>query len=72
MPLVIKPQSQLQSLLSFSRHFTFTGAAWGFGAFSAATLLLSTTPLLQQRVLVKVPLLGNYFEDKVPASDKPF
>ncbi|KAI4525790.1 hypothetical protein EV122DRAFT_258005 [Schizophyllum commune] len=72
MALIIKPQSPLQSILSYSRHFTFTGAAWGFGFVSAATLLLSTTPLLQQRVLSKAPLLGNYFTDKTPASDKPF
>ncbi|TRM62705.1 hypothetical protein BD626DRAFT_569843 [Schizophyllum amplum] len=72
MPLIIKPQSQLQAMLSFSRHFTGTGAAWGVGLASMATLLLSTTPLMQQGVLQKVPVIGNYFEDKVPACDKPF
>jgi len=47
-------------------------ALWGIGAGTAALLLLSVTPLVKREVLVKVPVLGNYYEDKTPASDKPF
>ncbi|KAJ7261332.1 hypothetical protein B0H12DRAFT_1231536 [Mycena haematopus] len=45
---------------------------WAFGAGSAVFLLLSVTPLVRREVLLKVPLLKNYYEDKTPASDKPF
>jgi len=45
---------------------------WGVGAGTAALLLLSVTPLVKREFLTKVPVLGNYYEDKTPASDKPF
>jgi hypothetical protein len=45
---------------------------WGVGAGSAALFLLSVTPLVKREFLVKVPVLGSYYEDKTPASDKWF
>ncbi|KAN0075323.1 Ubiquinol-cytochrome-c reductase complex subunit (QCR10) domain containing protein [Tylopilus felleus] len=45
---------------------------WGIGAGTAALFLLSVTPVVKNGLLVKVPLLGGYYEDKTPASDKPF
>ncbi|KDQ16341.1 hypothetical protein BOTBODRAFT_31031 [Botryobasidium botryosum FD-172 SS1] len=54
------------------RRFVPTLGVWGLGAGAAVTLLLSSTPLFKKDVLLKVPLLSNYFEDKTPASDKPF
>ncbi|KLO05905.1 hypothetical protein SCHPADRAFT_838753, partial [Schizopora paradoxa] len=45
---------------------------WGVGAGTAALLLLSVTPLVKREFLIKVPVLGSYYEDKTPASDKPF
>lgn len=45
---------------------------WGVGAGTAALFVLSVTPLVKREFLTKVPLLGEYYEDKTPASDKPF
>ncbi|KAF8604616.1 hypothetical protein BDV93DRAFT_555474 [Ceratobasidium sp. AG-I] len=45
---------------------------WGAGAGAAVSLLMSVTPIFKKDVLLKVPVLSNYFEDKTPASDKPF
>ncbi|GLB35107.1 putative ubiquinol-cytochrome-c reductase complex subunit (QCR10) [Lyophyllum shimeji] len=45
---------------------------WSVGIGSAALLVLSVTPLVKREVLVKVPVLGSYFEDRTPPSDKPF
>ncbi|KAH9079168.1 ubiquinol-cytochrome-c reductase complex subunit-domain-containing protein [Lactarius deliciosus] len=45
---------------------------WGVGAGTALLFLLSVTPKVKNTFLLKVPVLSNYFEDKTPASDKPF
>jgi hypothetical protein len=45
---------------------------WGVGVGAAGLFLLSVTPVVKNGLLVKVPLLGSYYEDKTPASDKPF
>ncbi|KAG1882952.1 ubiquinol-cytochrome-c reductase complex subunit-domain-containing protein [Suillus subluteus] len=45
---------------------------WGVGAGTAALFLLSVTPVVKKGFLVNIPLIGNYYEDKTPASDKPF
>jgi len=47
-------------------------AVWGVGAGIMALYALSVTPLVKREVLVKVPVLGSYYEDKTPASDKFF
>ncbi|KAG8692281.1 hypothetical protein FRC12_020491 [Ceratobasidium sp. 428] len=69
----VEPQPRLGT-------FTFAGArpwirsagVWGAGAGAAVTLLMSVTPIFKKDVLLKVPVLSNYFEDTTPASDKPF
>jgi len=45
---------------------------WGVGAGTAAVFLLSVTPIVKNGFLVKLPLIGSVYEDKTPASDKPF
>ncbi|KIM87571.1 hypothetical protein PILCRDRAFT_815129 [Piloderma croceum F 1598] len=45
---------------------------WGVGVGTAALLFLSVTPIVKKGLLVNVPLLGSHYEDKTPASDKPF
>ncbi|EJD05798.1 uncharacterized protein FOMMEDRAFT_79023, partial [Fomitiporia mediterranea MF3/22] len=45
---------------------------WAVGAGTAALYLLSVTPKVKRTFLVKVPVLGSYFEDKTPPEDKPF
>ncbi|KIJ24216.1 hypothetical protein M422DRAFT_194943, partial [Sphaerobolus stellatus SS14] len=47
-------------------------AVWGVGAGIYATYFLSMTPVVKNGLLLKIPVLKNYYEDKVPAEDKPF
>ncbi|KAI0256462.1 cytochrome b-c1 complex subunit 10, partial [Lactifluus subvellereus] len=47
-------------------------AVWGTGAGTALLFLLSVTPKVKNTLLLKVPVLSSYYEDKTPASDKPF
>ncbi|TEB35957.1 hypothetical protein FA13DRAFT_1787414 [Coprinellus micaceus] len=70
--LTLQQQSPIQSLLGFSKHWARSGATWGAGAGAAVFLLLSVTPLVRREVLEKTPGLKWYYEDKTPASDKPF
>ncbi|KAJ7093229.1 cytochrome b-c1 complex subunit 10 [Mycena epipterygia] len=58
--------------LNMTKRWATSLGIWGVGAGSAAFLFLSVTPLVRREVLVKVPVLNNYFEDTTPASDKPF
>ncbi|KAJ6547068.1 hypothetical protein B0H19DRAFT_1266022 [Mycena capillaripes] len=58
--------------LNVTKRLAPTLGVWAVGAGAAALLFLSVTPLVQREVLVKVPLLKNYYEDTTPASDKPF
>ncbi|KAJ7090272.1 hypothetical protein B0H15DRAFT_779353 [Mycena belliarum] len=55
-----------------TKRWSTTLGIWGVGAGSAVFLLLSVTPLVRREVLLKVPLLNTYYEDKTPACDKPF
>ncbi|KAF9450727.1 hypothetical protein P691DRAFT_797706 [Macrolepiota fuliginosa MF-IS2] len=70
--LAFKTQSPLNATLTASKRWVSSLGIWGFSAGAGALLLLSVTPLVRREVLVKVPVLGNYYEDKTPASDKPF
>ncbi|CAL1704347.1 unnamed protein product [Somion occarium] len=45
---------------------------WGAAAGIYGLYFLSVTPLVKREFLVKVPVIGSYYEDKTPASDKPF
>ncbi|KAI0748008.1 ubiquinol-cytochrome-c reductase complex subunit-domain-containing protein [Daedaleopsis nitida] len=59
-------------LFQFARTWTTSLGMWGAGAGVAALSLLSVTPLVKRGFLSKVPVIGGYWEDKTPASDKPF
>ncbi|KAH8829529.1 ubiquinol-cytochrome-c reductase complex subunit-domain-containing protein [Flagelloscypha sp. PMI_526] len=54
------------------RHWAPSLGIWGFSAGSAALLVLAVTPLVRREILVKVPVLQEYYIDKTPDSDKPF
>ncbi|OCF38021.1 ubiquinol-cytochrome c reductase subunit 10 [Kwoniella heveanensis BCC8398] len=45
---------------------------WGVAAGAAVSLFLSDVPLFKKDVLIKIPVVSNYFIDKTPDSDKPF
>ncbi|EAU91242.1 hypothetical protein CC1G_06877 [Coprinopsis cinerea okayama7 len=64
--------SPAQAALSAAKPWTRSAGIWGFGTGAAVFLLLSVTPLVRREVLEKTPGLSWYFEDKTPASDKPF
>ncbi|KAH6918735.1 hypothetical protein BKA70DRAFT_1248115 [Coprinopsis sp. MPI-PUGE-AT-0042] len=70
--LAFQNQSFLEATVGTFKPWARTGAVWGIGAGSAVFLLLSVTPLVRREVLQKTPGLSWYFEDKTPASDKPF
>ncbi|OBZ75948.1 hypothetical protein A0H81_04445 [Grifola frondosa] len=57
---------------NFARTWGLSLGMWGAGAGLAALYMLSVTPLVKQGFLSKVPVIGSYYEDKTPASDKPF
>ncbi|ODQ51552.1 hypothetical protein SAICODRAFT_20570 [Saitoella complicata NRRL Y-17804] len=46
--------------------------AWGATAGVAAIFLLSGLPRMKRDVLQKVPFVGGYFINEIPASDSPF
>ncbi|KAI0035736.1 ubiquinol-cytochrome-c reductase complex subunit-domain-containing protein [Vararia minispora EC-137] len=54
------------------KAFTPSLGVWAAGAGTAALFLLSVTPKVKRTLLSKVPVVGTYFEDHQPASDKPF
>ncbi|KAJ7273211.1 hypothetical protein C8J57DRAFT_1317164 [Mycena rebaudengoi] len=58
--------------LNVTKRWSTSLGLWGVGAGSAVFLLLSVTPLVKREVLMKIPVLQWYYEDKTPASDKPF
>ncbi|KAF9049372.1 hypothetical protein BDZ89DRAFT_1057735 [Hymenopellis radicata] len=66
------PRTPFASASSVLKPWVPTLGLWGFGAGAGALLFLSVTPLVRYNLLVKVPVLGSYYEDKIPASDKPF
>ncbi|KAI0094022.1 cytochrome b-c1 complex subunit 10 [Irpex rosettiformis] len=70
--VVYHPQSAVQVTNNFARKWTGSAVLWGAGAGLAALYLLSVTPKVKREFLVKIPVLGSYYEDKTPASDKPF
>ncbi|KAK7440184.1 hypothetical protein VKT23_017127 [Stygiomarasmius scandens] len=70
--VAFQPRTPIQSTTAVLRHWTTSMGIWGVGAGAAAFLFLSVTPLVRREVLVKVPVLNLYFEDKTPDSDKPF
>ncbi|KAF7295331.1 hypothetical protein MIND_01072400 [Mycena indigotica] len=58
--------------VNITKRWAASLGIWGVGAGAGAFLFLSVTPLVRREVLVKIPVLNWYYEDKTPASDKPF
>ncbi|KAH9484156.1 hypothetical protein JR316_0003636 [Psilocybe cubensis] len=68
--LVLHRQSPIAATINVTKRWSTSLGIWGASAGAAALLLLSVTPLVRREVLEKVPVLGSYYEDKTPASDK--
>ncbi|CAO1624277.1 unnamed protein product [Sympodiomycopsis kandeliae] len=49
-----------------------TLAIWGGAGGGALMLFASPIPLFQHDILLKIPLIKEYYTDKTPDSDKPF
>ncbi|KAF8840978.1 hypothetical protein BDN67DRAFT_581576 [Paxillus ammoniavirescens] len=70
--LVVHAPSPVSITRTWARRWGPSLSMWGIGVGTAAVFLLSVTPVVKNGLLVKLPLIGNYYEDKTPASDKPF
>ncbi|KAH7929781.1 hypothetical protein BV22DRAFT_1080414 [Leucogyrophana mollusca] len=70
--LSYQPTSPLNFTRTWGKRWGPSLSIWGIGAGTAALFVLSVTPVVRNGLLVKVPVLGTYYEDKTPASDKPF
>lgn len=70
--LAYSQRSAAQVSKELTRRWAPSLALWGAGAGIMALYVLSATPKIKRELLVKIPVLGSYYEDKVPASDKPF
>ncbi|CEL55158.1 hypothetical protein RSOLAG1IB_01166 [Rhizoctonia solani AG-1 IB] len=70
---VPQPQPRLGPFTASSlKPWAGTAGLWAAGAGAAVALFMSVTPIFKKDVLLKIPVLSNHFEDKTPASDKPF
>ncbi|KAF8275262.1 ubiquinol-cytochrome-c reductase complex subunit-domain-containing protein [Lactarius quietus] len=58
--------------LDTAKRWSGSAGVWGVGVGTALLFLLSVTPKVKNTFLLKVPVVSSYFEDKTPASDKPF
>lgn len=74
--LLIRTVAPLRRPLGFTqagfKQWTPSLALWGVGVGATVSLLLSNTPIFQNDVLKKIPLLGQTWVDTTPAEDKPF
>ncbi|TFK76604.1 hypothetical protein BDN72DRAFT_831185 [Pluteus cervinus] len=70
--LAFHPRGPVSASLNASKRWAVSAGIWGVGAGTAALFLLSVTPLVKREFLSKVPVLGPYYQDNTPASDKPF
>ncbi|KAI0928823.1 hypothetical protein AcW1_005950 [Taiwanofungus camphoratus] len=70
--VVYHPVSETKVPLKFFRRWGTSMGLWGAGAGILVLYVLSVTPLVKREFLSKVPVLGSYYQDKTPASDKPF
>lgn len=70
--IVFRPAPPTTYTKRFIRNWGPSLGAWGFGIATAALFVLSVTPVVRNGLLIHVPVIGGYFEDKTPPSDKPF
>ncbi|KAG8903675.1 hypothetical protein FRB99_002866 [Tulasnella sp. 403] len=71
--LVFNPQQTFGTFTATGvKRWVPSMGLWGAGAGVAVAMLMSATPLFRNDVLVKIPVVGTYWEDHTPASDKPF
>ncbi|EIM90197.1 uncharacterized protein STEHIDRAFT_145327 [Stereum hirsutum FP-91666 SS1] len=74
--IVFTPTPSTQRIGAFTlgtaKRWTSSLGVWGVGLGTAAVFFLSTTPKVKNTFLVKIPVLGSYYQDKTPACDKPF
>ncbi|KAH9961205.1 hypothetical protein BGW80DRAFT_1181758 [Lactifluus volemus] len=71
------PATRRLGSLTFHTAKRWSGslAVWGAGAGTALIFVRSPRPLLHMKntLLLKVPVVSqSFYEDKTPASDKPF
>ncbi|CAL1704346.1 unnamed protein product [Somion occarium] len=67
-----QPVPPTKSFVNVARTWAPSAIFWGAAAGIYGLYFLSVTPLVKREFLVKVPVIGSYYEDKTPASDKPF
>ncbi|KAF8637114.1 hypothetical protein AX17_003018 [Amanita inopinata Kibby_2008] len=70
--LAYQAQSPLSASSTVAKRWVPVAGIWGVGLGTAALFFLSVTPLVKREFLSQVPVLGEYYKDKIPASDKPF
>ncbi|KAF9239639.1 ubiquinol-cytochrome-c reductase complex subunit-domain-containing protein [Melanogaster broomeanus] len=70
--LAIQKPTPLTVIKAMGKRWAPSLSIWGVGIGTAALFLLSVTPVVKNGLLVKLPVIGNYYEDKTPPSDKPF
>jgi len=58
--------------LDTAKRWTGSLGVWGVGVGTALVFVLSVTPKVKNTLLLNIPMLSSYYEDKTPASDKPF
>ncbi|KAF8201611.1 hypothetical protein BJ912DRAFT_945880 [Pholiota molesta] len=64
--LILQRPSEIKATLSFAKRWSTSAGIWG------ASFVPSVTPLVRREVLEKTPVLGRYYQDTTPPSDKPF
>ncbi|PFH50067.1 hypothetical protein AMATHDRAFT_4314 [Amanita thiersii Skay4041] len=67
-----RSQSPLSANTTVAKRWALSAGIWGIGAGTAALFILSVTPLVKREFLSKLPVMGSYYADNTPASDKPF
>jgi len=70
--IVYHPVPEHKLPVHFARRWGTSMGLWGAGAGIMVLYVLSVTPLVKQGFLSKLPVIGSYWQDKIPASDKPF
>ncbi|KAI6150973.1 ubiquinol-cytochrome-c reductase complex subunit-domain-containing protein [Pisolithus tinctorius] len=70
--MVLQSASPTTYAKRFIRNWGPSLGTWGVGIGATALFVLSVTPVVRNGLLIQVPVVGSYFEDKTPPSDKPF